>query len=250
MKIAVFDTETIGIEKAFCYNIGLVIYDTETDYVKKYEWVIEQIWHNKMLFETAYYSDKKPIYINRMKARKAQLKKFGHVMRAIDKIFKENEISDVYAYNSPFDEKVINFNCDWYHCINPFDTVAFHDVRGYVHNAFAFTDAFKEFCEETSAFTESGNYSTTAETAYRFLYDENFVEEHTALADSVIELEILLYCINEYGLEWHTDYTVYRSVPRTITRYLTIKSEREDCEYKLPFQKMTFYKKNNKIILK
>ena len=250
MKIAVFDTETIGIEKAFCYNIGLVIYDTETAYTKKYEWVIEQIWHNKMLFETAYYSDKKPIYISRMRARKAELKKFGHVMRAINKIFKENEISDVYAYNSPFDEKVINFNCDWYHCINPFDTVAFHDIRGYVHNAFAFTDAFKEFCEETSAFTESGNYSTTAETAYRFLFDENFVEEHTALADSVIELKILLYCINEYGLEWHTDYTVYRSIPRTETRYLTVRSDVEGFEYQFPFQKMTFYKKNNKIILK
>lgn len=250
MKIAVFDTETIGLEKAFCYNIGMVIYDTETDEVDKYEWVIEQIWHNKPLFETAYYADKKPIYINRMRAKKAKMAKFGHVMRAIDKLFKDNDITDVYAYNSPFDEKVINFNCDWYHCINPFDTVAFHDVRGYVHSAFAFTDAFQEFCEDKGIFTESGNYSTTAEAAYRFLYDEDFVEEHTALADSIIELRILLDCINVYDLEWHTDYTVYRSIPRRITRYLTVRSDVEDVEYRFPFQKMTFYKKNNKIILK
>ena len=118
MKIAVLDTETIGLEKTFCYNIGMVIYDTETDETAKYEWVIEQIWHNKPLFETAYYADKKSIYINRMKAKKAKMAKFGHVMRAIDKIFKDNGITDVYAYNSLFDERVINFNCDWYRCIN------------------------------------------------------------------------------------------------------------------------------------
>lgn len=250
MKIAVFDTEVIGLEKAFCYNIGLVIYDTETTLTKKYEWVIEQIWHNKMLFATAYYADKKPIYVSRMRARKAKLEKYGFVMRAIDKIFKENEIADVYAYNSSFDETVIDFNCEWYHCINPFDTVAFHDIRGYVHCAFAFTDAFKEFCEETKAFTESGNYSTTAETAYRFLYDENFVEEHTALADSVIELQILLYCVEWFDLGWNTDYPVCRSVPRAVTRYLTVRSDVEGVEYEFPFQKMTFYKKDNKIVLK
>lgn len=250
MKIAVFDTETIGLEKMFCYNIGMVIYDTETDETAKYEWVIEQIWHNKPLFETAYYADKKPIYINRMRAKKTKMAKFGHVMRAIDKLFKDNEITDVYAYNSLFDERVINFNCDWYRCINPFDTVAFHDIRGYVHSAFAFTDAFREFCEDKGLFTESGNYSTTAETAYRFLYDESFVEEHTALADSIIELQILAYCINEYDLEWNTDYTIYRSVPRTVTRHLTVKTEVEGLEYIFPFQKMTFHKKQNKIVLK
>ena len=54
MNVAVFDTETIGLNKPFCYNVGMVIADTNSGAIlKKYEWVIEQIWHNLPLFETA-----------------------------------------------------------------------------------------------------------------------------------------------------------------------------------------------------
>ena len=56
MNVAVFDTETIGLNKPFCYNVGMVIADTDNGAIlKKYEWIVEQIWHNLPLFETAYY---------------------------------------------------------------------------------------------------------------------------------------------------------------------------------------------------
>ena len=82
MNIMIFDTETTNLEKPFCYNVGYCIYDTDTDttLVKK-DFVIEQIWSNLPLFSSAYYADKRPLYINRMRARKVFLKKFGHVTR-------------------------------------------------------------------------------------------------------------------------------------------------------------------------
>ena len=58
MKIVVFDTETIDTEHPFCYNVGFVVYDTnELKVLAKREYVIEQVWHNPMLFSTAYYAD-------------------------------------------------------------------------------------------------------------------------------------------------------------------------------------------------
>ena len=124
MRIAIFDTETTNLERPFCYNIGYVIFDTETgeNLVEK-DFVVEQVWHNIPLFSSAYYADKRPIYVDRMRARKTFLKKYGHITQEMCRDFKNFDVVGAYAYNSPFDEKVFNFNCDWYKCINPFEII-------------------------------------------------------------------------------------------------------------------------------
>lgn len=227
MNIMVFDTETTNIEKPFCYNIGYVIYDTdEKCIVARRDFVVEQVWHNSMLFTTAYYADKREIYINRMKARKVRMEKFGYITQQMYRDIVEFEITDAYAYNSPFDVRVFEYNCEWFKCINPFDNVAIHDIRGYVHRKTAWSEEFQKWCDDNEQYTESGNYSTTAETMFRyFMNDMKFVEEHTALADSEIELFILCKCV-ECGGEWNTDYKIYRSICKDeIRQFEVIDSE-------------------------
>lgn len=250
MNIAVFDTETIGLEKCFCYNVGVVIANTENgEILARQEWIVEQIWHNAPLFETAYYAQKKPLYIQRMRARLARLDKWGYIMRDLRKLFKEYEATAAYAYNSPFDEKVFNFNCDWFKTLNPFDEIPIFDIRGYVHNGLCWTQDFQDFCELNQRFTETGNYSTTAETLFQYISgNEEFEEEHTALADSVIEWEILKECVKQ-GCDWNTEYKVYRTVPRTTERELTVIT-REGEAHNFKYQKMTFSKAKGKITLK
>ena len=80
MNIMVFDTETISVNKPYCYNIGYVIYDTDGKKILvKREFVVEQIWNNRPLFDTAYYADKRPIYVNAMRGRQIEMKKYGHI---------------------------------------------------------------------------------------------------------------------------------------------------------------------------
>ena len=56
MNILVFDTETIDVEHPFCYNVGYVVVNTKTkEKLLKRDYVVEQVWGNKMLFSTAYY---------------------------------------------------------------------------------------------------------------------------------------------------------------------------------------------------
>jgi hypothetical protein len=224
MNIIVFDTETTSIEKPFCYNVGYAIHnvDTATTLVKR-EFVCEQVWHNPMLFTTAYYSNKRENYVKRMRARKIKLEKFGFVCQQMIRDIEFFGVEFAYAYNSTFDEKVFNFNCDWFKCNNPFDNLTIIDIRGNVHNKIAFTDEFKAFCEENNRFTEKGNYSTTAETLFQYIAkDTGFEEEHTALADSEIELEILIETIRR-GCEWGVSYKTYTSIPRTVEKTLTIE---------------------------
>ena len=253
MKICVFDTETTNLEKPFVYNIGYVIYDTDTnETLVKEDFVVEQVWHNAMLFTTAYYADKREIYVSRMKGRTCRMEKLGYITRRMYHLFKEHNVEMAFAYNSPFDVKVFEYNCDWFKVINPFDDVPIYDIRGYVMNTIAFDPQFQQFCDRHEYYTESGNYSTTAETLYRYLNNTpDFVEEHTALADSVIELAILRTCV-DMGCEWGKEYKVYRCVPRNADKVLRVR-DTEGNEHLFPYQRITDYKEKDgekKIILR
>lgn len=235
MNIMVFDTETTSIEKPFCYNVGYTIFNTDTaEKIVKRDFVVEQVWHNPMLFTTAYYADKREIYVNRMKARKCLMDKWGYIMRQMRSDIATFEIAHAYAFNSPFDNGVFAYNCEWFKTLNPFDTVALHDIRGYVHRFLAFTPDYQKFCDDNKRYTESGNYSTTAETVFQFItQDTEFIEEHTALADSDIECDILIECIRR-GAEWNEDYKVYQSIPREEMREFIVVDMNGD-KHNFPF---------------
>lgn len=250
MKICVFDTETTGIEpgKMFCYNVGYLILDTESRAcLVKREFVIEQIWHNLPLFNTAYYANKRSIYVGALRARTIRMEKFGYVTQQMLRDFRNYEVERAFAYNSAFDEKVFNFNCDWFKVINPFETVPISDIRGFVHH-FMIDDTFRAWCEENNAFTESGHYSTTAEALTRYIRsDTSFTEDHTALSDSEIEAEILFTCLDR-GAELNGDYQAKRSIERKVTREFTIDLPGE--KIIVEGTRATYYKTKNKFVVR
>lgn len=253
MRICIVDTETTSIEKPFAYNIGYMIYDTdEKAILLREDFIAEQIWHNLELFTTAYYADKREEYISAMKALKCRMEKLGYITQRMKRIFKAYEVTAAFAYNSPFDERVFNFNCDWFKIQNPFDNIPFYDIRGYVHQFLAFTPDYQAFCDKHKLYTENGNYSTNAENVYRFIsQDTEFIEAHTALADCEIELKILLWCIDK-GAEFAKAYKVYQSIPRKVEKVLEVKTA-EGEKVRFPYRKIVVYKeKDNKtrVILK
>lgn len=229
MNILILDTETTAIEpnKCFCYNLGMVIHNTETNStLEAKDFVITQVWDNLPLFESAYYKDKRPLYVSAMRARKARKEKWGYVCQEMKRDIKKYNVQSCYAYNSPFDDNVISFNCNWFHTQNPIETIPIFDIRGYAHKWLCDEEYFA-YCEANSLFTESGNYSTTAEAVTRYIRQDNtFMEEHTALSDSIIETEILMECLRRGG-ELATEYPVVRSFPRLTRTPFTIKVNKE-----------------------
>ena len=249
MNIVIFDTETTSIEKPFVYNIGYVILDTDLLAIThRADWVVEQIWHNRELFTTAYYADKREGYVSAMRGKTVRMEKLGYITQTMCRLFKELDVQMAFAFNSPFDDGVFNFNCEWFKVKNPFDNIPIYDIRGFVHKYIAFTPQYQQFCEENGYYTEKGNYSTTAEVVYRFLtHNTDFIEEHTALADSEIECDILKYCVEKCGADWGGEYKVYRSIPRKVAKVLTIKDTAGE-KHQFPYNGITQYKeKNNEV---
>ena len=222
MNILVFDTETIDIDHPFCYNVGYVIVDTETKArLLERDYVVEQVWENKMLFSTAYYADKKQKYVSALRGRKAKIKHWGHIMQRMIKDIQEFEVEYAYAYNSPFDVRVFDFNSEWFKTSNALDYVKTIDIRGLISHI-VFSKEYKEFCEKNKLFTDGDNYQANAESLTRFLRQTNdFVEDHTALSDSIIESEILLSVMEQVDIT--QDKKVYNIVPREIERDLVIE---------------------------
>lgn len=249
MNIVVFDTETTNLEKPFCYNIGYAIVNTDTyATLVKRDYVVEQVWHNPMLFTTAYYADKREIYVAAMRSRKAIMAKYGYICQSMIRDFIKYNVEGAYAFNSPFDDKVFTYNCEWFKCNNPFDNMPIFDIRGYVHH-FIVDDNYKSFCEDYGYFTDSGNYSTTAETVYRFITgNTDFIEDHTALSDSEIESAILLKCIDN-GAIINTPYEVRRSVKREVEKFLKVNT-RDGEVYSFPYSTIRVNKEKTNIILK
>lgn len=250
MNIVVFDTETTSLNKPFCYNIGYTILDADTEaHLVAKDFVVEQVWHNLPLFSTAYYAEKRPIYVLAMRSRKTTMKKFGYICQEMMRDFAKFNVQCAYAYNSSFDEKVFDFNCDWFKCNNPFDTIPIHDIRGNVHNFIVDAD-YQKFCVDHEYFTESGCYSSTAETVYRYLKnDTEWNEDHTALNDSLIEAEILLETFYR-GAEIDANYPVRRSLGSPqIVKTLHI-STAEQTDYYFNYEKIRISKDKTEITLK
>jgi len=249
MNICIFDTETTSLEKPFCYNIGYVILNADNwSELCRRSYVVEQVWHNLPLFSTAYYAEKRPLYVADMRAHNTIMDKFGYICRQMTRDFNLYFVDTAFAYNSPFDEKVFDFNCDWFKCNNPFDTVNIKDIRGFAHQ-FLVNDSFKQFCEEHEYFTETGNYSTTAETMYRYVSENtDFIEAHTALYDAIIEAGILNACV-ENGADLNRNYAAYRSIERPQKKTLRVIPANSDTEYQFDYYKIRINKDKTKITL-
>ena len=193
MKI-VLDTETISLEKPFVYDLGYVIVNDNGDIIAKKSYVISQVWNNKELFATAYYADKKPLYYARLKSGYSKKVGWGHAMRYLANDIKKYGITEIYAYNSKFDSRALNFMCAWYKVVNGLGGIEIQDIMNFIKPITKSQD-FVNFCESNGYMT---NHKTPqpqkkAETLYRYLTNNvDYEEEQTGLEDSLIELQILM----------------------------------------------------------
>lgn len=223
-NVLILDTETTSLDKPFCYDCSWVIMEKETGKLIHFSAnVVEQVWHNLPLFESAYYKEKRTKYIDMMRKHDAVMDKWGYIMRKLKQDIKNYNISAVYAYNSDFDDKVITYNCDWFKCNNPLESIPVYDIWGYASEFITFKSEYKNHCEKYERFTDSGNYKGSAEVVYQYITENpEFIEEHMGVFDSIIESAILFYCINN-GAKWETSYKVNKILNRPVRHPFTIK---------------------------
>ena len=149
--------------------------------------------------------------------------KWGYIMRKLKQDIIKYGVTEVYAYNSDFDDKVINYNCEWFKCNNPLENIPVYDIWGYASEFITCEMDYKQFCEKHERFTDTGNYKGSAEVVYQYITDNpDFIEEHMGIFDSEIEAGILFDCINR-GADWAKNYKAVKQLPRIVTKPFEIR---------------------------
>ena len=202
----VLDVETANsLEQPFVYDIGGVITDKRGNIYESFSFVIRDIFvYERELMQTAYYADKIPDYVAGINAGKRTMIDFYQARRYILNLMKKYNVHAVAAYNAHFDRNALNMTQRWLtksksRYFFPHGT-NFICIWNMACQTICQRKTYKDFCEQHAFISRRGtNYSTSAETVYRYLtIDAEFAEEHKGLDDVIIETYIMRRCFESH----------------------------------------------------
>ena len=196
----ILDTETTNdIDCPLVYDFGFAVIDEDCNIVETHSYVVADIFLDKEMMESAFFADKIPTYWKDIKSGLRELKTFYNIEKAFISICKAYNVNEFIAHNVRFDYNSLQTTKRWltkskYRFFFPYGA-KFVDTLKLSRNVFV-TDEYNDFCKSNNYLTKNGQNRYTAEIIYRFLTNCNdFEEEHTGLADVLIENEILRYCL-------------------------------------------------------
>ena len=244
----------IAIAKPLVYDIGWTICDRAGVIHDRKQFLIAETFSVPAVFNTAYYAEKRPIYLEMLKKGETTIKPWNEVMEIFTADLEK--VDSVGAFNAMFDfKKAIPFTELYVNMLyspdyfkweelqrNSCRRIAFEKpsndknpdfdpdhflFRGRLYDLFdlwglATTHllnnvTYKNNCLKYGMLTNSGVYfKTSAETSYRYLCDKyDFIESHTALDDAEIESYILHKIAQKHAVTNGIKYFPFRELGYT-----------------------------------
>ena len=223
----------IAIAKPLVYDIGWTIANRTHGIVEKRNFLVAETFSVPTVFNTAYYKEKRPLYLDMMKRGEIEVLPWDSIMEILLTDLQDAEY--ICAYNAMFDfKKAIIFtelyirklyspfyhewedlqreSCrriltekkkqnerdfDPEHFIFRGEKYPMIDIWGVACKYLLNNSKYKNMCLREGKISPSGLYFTTnAEVAMQYLSQRfDFIEDHTALSDAEIETKILFYCL-------------------------------------------------------
>ena len=256
-EIAKGDAEAkkrIAIARPLIYDVGWTITNRRGEILDKKQFLIAETFSVPQVFNTAYYREKRPIYLGMLSRREITVKPWDEVMEIF--INDLEAVDSVGAFNSMFDfKKAIPFTELYIRKLYSPDyeqweaiqrAAAYHIAWGKKHNehnpefepdvfrfrgrAYPLFDlwglavnhlldnvTYKQQCLEHDLLTASGTFfKSSAESTYRYLCDKyDFMEAHMALNDAEIETFILSKIAARHKIKSGIEYFPFRNLGYT-----------------------------------
>lgn len=224
------EKQDIAIARPLVYDIGWVIHDSKKRIYAKRSFLVTEIFSVPAVFNTAYYKEKRPLYLARLRSGDITLKTWAEItellfqdLQGIDFCTAANAQFD-YKKAIPFTEQYIyHLYSDDYQawedkqrmvCLDIINKVKYnpqnrnYDAANFTFKGIDFpiidtwgvacshlinTEKFKKQCFINGNLSDTGKFfETSVESVYQFLHnDYDFSEEHTAISDALVEMDIL-----------------------------------------------------------
>jgi hypothetical protein len=232
--------QKIAIAKPLVYDIGWVIVDRQGNIYKKVNYLVQETFFVPQIFNTAYYCNKRPIYIDLLEKGLIQAKTWNKIAKELKSDLETVDLTT--AYNACFDfKKAIPFTEKYIYHLYRSDYNDWEKEQKkkckkilsgqdedsknpeYLKPIFKFRnreyplcdlwgvscerliniDKYRNYCLDNNLLTASAIYfKSSAETSFQYLLNKHdFIEDHTALSDAEIEAQILLKALKKGKLE-------------------------------------------------
>ena len=190
-KIIVLDIEALGLKNRQAYEIGYVVATIDGQIIRERDYMIKQTYENIELFSTAYYANKRNLYEQKLADGLAKLVYWGYAMKVLASDIEHYGVEKIYAYNSSYDFSAIELTNKKLGAKARPTANGIIDIMDFI-GSITDTTEYMEFCVANGYMTKANKPQTKAETLYRYITNNtDFIEDHMALEDSRIELDIL-----------------------------------------------------------
>lgn len=198
----VLDTETANdFDDPIVYDIGASIIDKKGNVYEMVSLVIyDTFFEMEELMKSAYYYDKRDDYLDDIEKGYHKIVRYATAKKIINELARKWNIKAIMAHNAPFDyrsttrtQRYLTKSKSRYFL--PYG-IELWDTLKMARDTIGKTKSYQKWCLEKGYTKKNGQPRFTAEILYRYLIgDDNFIESHTGLADTLIEKEIFAYCM-------------------------------------------------------
>lgn len=229
----ILDTETCGsIGAPLTYDIGYCIIDRQGNVYERNSFVAYEIFYGqKDKMKTAYYAEKLPKYFEGIQRKEWICKRFLNIRRQILEDIKKYHVIGVGAYNARFDIRALN-NTMRFITGNRFVTfftkdIFIFDIWNMACQTLLSQITFDRRAYKNNWVSNSGNVRTSAETAFRYIMkNEDFIEAHTALEDTLIEAQIFIRCLKtRKKMNWEIIFNPWKIPQPPFKEYVRSQTE-------------------------
>ena len=214
-NILTLDTETVGtFSRPIVHDFGWVTINREFNTLTKKHYLVKELHIDQpwILKTSDFYGSKKAIYDKWIAEGSVEIKPWREIIAEFVADLKTVKVMS--AYNLAFDYKAINYTNQFFNngdekLMKLIDKKTMLCIWNLACDTILDTEDYKEYATMKNFISNKGNYLTNAESCYAYLtQNANFEEEHTALADVEIEVEILKHIVEnckgkvQYGLAY------------------------------------------------
>jgi len=200
LTIATIDTETVGLE-GHVYDIGYCIHDKRGNIALERNWLVEENFTDPAKMMGAFYAGKHFTHYARMlQDGEVRLTPWAEIVATMRADFLVHGVNVVAAYNAGFDFRVLAQTHRELAGEGKMltDAVKVLDIWQFACETKLSQKAYANIARAMGWVSPAGNIKTGAEFAHRYCSgDHSFIEDHTALSDARIEVEILAECFRQ-----------------------------------------------------